>query len=78
MKFGLPSLGRKIAKNTISETLLTLGIAVLAFCAALTAFSAWRIWRLRRLKPPPEECETIKTLTDRFERDMEEILRRWK
>jgi hypothetical protein len=56
---------------------MKLGIFILILCAAGTAFSAWRIWRLKRLKPPPPEPETIKTLTDRMERDFEEIFRKW-
>ena len=57
---------------------MTLGLTVLALCAAAVAFSAWRIHGLRKIKPPPPEVETIKTLTDRFERDMEEIFRNWR
>ena len=55
---------------------MTLGITILLLCTAAVAFSAWRIRRLRReLKRRGEE--TIKTLTDRFEREMEETLGRW-
>ena len=57
---------------------MTLGLIVLVLCTAVAGFSAWRIWRLARLKPPPPEAESIKTLTDRFERDMEEIFRNWR
>ena len=56
---------------------MKLGLCVLIFCAGMTALSAWRIWRLRRAVQPPPEIETIKTLTDRFERDMEEVFRNW-
>jgi hypothetical protein len=50
---------------------------VLALSALAVSFSAWRIWRLKRLKPPPPEQETIKVITDRMERDFEEIFRKW-
>ncbi len=56
---------------------MKLGIFILILCAAGTAFSAWRIRRLKRLKPPPPEGESIKVITDRFEREMEEIFRNW-
>jgi len=55
---------------------LELGIAVLALCAAGMGYSGWRIWRIRKLMSP-QEPESIKALTDRFERDMEEIFRSW-
>jgi len=55
---------------------LELGIAVLALCAAGMGYSGWRIWRIRKLMPPPDDG-SIKTLTDRFERDMEEVFRNW-
>jgi hypothetical protein len=57
---------------------LTLGLTVLALCTAAVGLSAWRIHSLKRFRPPPPEVETIKTLTDRFERDMEEIFRNWR
>ena len=57
---------------------MTLGLTVLALCTAAAGFSAWRIWRLARLKPPPPDVESIKVITDRFERDMEEIFRNWR
>lgn len=56
---------------------MKLGIFILILCAAAVGFSAWRIWRLKRLKPPPPEGESIKTITDRMERDFEEIFRKW-
>lgn len=57
---------------------MTLGLTVLALCAAAVAFSAWRIHSLKRFRPPPPEDESIKVITDRFERDMEEIFRNWR
>lgn len=57
---------------------MILGLTVLVLCTAVAGFSAWRIWRLARLKPPPPEAESIKVITDRFERDMEEIFRNWR
>ncbi len=57
---------------------MTLGLTVLALCTAAVGFSAWRIRRLARLKPPPPEDESIKVITDRFEREMEEIFRNWR
>ena len=56
---------------------MTLGLTVLALSALAVGFSASRIWRLKRLKPPPPEQETIKVITDRMERDFEEIFRKW-
>ena len=56
---------------------MTLGLTVLALSALAVGCSAWRIWRLKRLKPPPPEGESIKTITDRMERDFEEIFRKW-
>ena len=58
--------------------MLILGLTVLVLCTAAAGFSAWRIWRLARLKPPPPDVESIKVITDRFERDMEEIFRNWR
>lgn len=57
---------------------MILGLTVLVLCTAAAGFSAWRIWRLAKLKPPPPEDESIKVITDRFERDMEEIFRNWR
>lgn len=57
---------------------MTLGIFILALSALAVGFSAWRIRRLARLKPPPPEDESIKVITDRFEREMEEIFRNWR
>ena len=57
---------------------MTLGIFILAISALAVGLSAWRIHSLKRFRPPPPEVETIKTLTDRFERDMEEIFRNWR
>lgn len=57
---------------------MILGLTVLVLCILAAGFSAWRIWRLARLKPPPPEAESIKVITDRFERDMEEIFRNWR
>ena len=57
---------------------MALGIFILVLCTAAAGFSAWRIWRLARLKPPPPEAESIKVITDRFERDMEEIFQNWR
>ena len=57
---------------------MTLGLTVLALSALAVGFSAWRIRRLKRLKPPPPEDESIKVITDRFEREMEEIFRNWR
>ncbi len=56
---------------------MALGIFILALSALAVGFSAWRIRRLKRLKPPPPEGESIKTITDRMERDFEEIFRKW-
>ena len=56
---------------------MALGIFILTLCLAAAGFSAWRIRRLARLKPPPPGDESIKVITDRFERDMEEIFRNW-
>ena len=56
---------------------MTLGLTVLALSVLAVGFSAWRIRRLKRLKPPPPEQETIKVITDRMERDFEEIFRKW-
>ena len=55
---------------------MAFGIFILALCLAAAGCSAWRIHGLRKLKPPPGD-ESIKVLTDRFERDMEEIFSRW-
>lgn len=55
---------------------MELGIAVLALCAGAVGWSGWRIWHARRFMAPPE-AESIKTLTDRFERDMEDLFRNW-
>ena len=57
---------------------MAFGIFILTLCLSAAGFSAWRIWRLARLKPPPPESESIKVITDRFERDMEEIFRNWR
>jgi len=52
-------------------------LAVLILCILAAGFSAWRIRRLSRLKPPPPEDESIRVITDRFEREMEEVFRKW-
>ena len=57
---------------------MALGIFILVLSLAAVGLSAWRIHSLKRFRPPPPEVETIKTLTDRFERDMEEIFRNWR
>ena len=56
---------------------LKLGLAVLILCILAAGFSAWRIRRLSRLKPPPPEDESIRVITDRFERELEEVFRKW-
>ena len=56
---------------------MELGLAVLSLCILAAGFSAWRIRRLARLKPPPPGDESIRVITDRFEREMEEIFRNW-
>ncbi len=55
---------------------MALGIFIIALSALAVGCSAWRIWRLKRLKPPPDR-ETIGQLSDRMERDFEEIFRKW-
>lgn len=56
---------------------MKLGLAVLILCILAAGFSAWRIWRLSRMEPPPPGDESIRVITDRFEREMEEIFRNW-
>ena len=56
---------------------MKLGLAVLILCILAAGFSAWRIRRLSRLKPSPPEDESIRVITDRFEREMEEVFRKW-
>ena len=56
---------------------MTLGLTALARYEREAGVCAWRIWRRETLKPPPPEQETIKVITDRMERDFEEIFRKW-
>lgn len=56
---------------------MSLGIFILTLCLAAVGFSAWRIHGLKRAKPSPPEDESIKVITDRFEREMEEVFARW-
>ena len=55
---------------------MTLGISILILSLAAAGYSAWRIYSLRKFRPLPGD-ESIKVITDRFERDMEEIFRNW-
>ena len=52
------------------------GIFILILCTAAAGLNAWRIWRLKKAVGKKKQ-ETIKTLTDRMERDFEEIFRKW-
>lgn len=56
---------------------MALGIFILVLCSAGIGLSAWRIWRLKRLEPPPKDDGSIRAITDRMERDFEEIFRKW-
>ena len=55
---------------------MAFSIFILLLCVAAIAFEARRIWLLRKALKR-RETETNKTLTDRFEREMEETLGKW-